>query len=129
MAATSSLLYAPSSDVTYLGTEKGIAKPGLFALEPTDGSIVWFTPAPDVCTAAQKPACDRAFSAPPTAIPGAVFQPSYDGWLRAYGARDGKLLWEFNTAREFDTVSGEKGHGGSIESAGAIVVDGGWTAD
>ena len=60
----------------------------------------------------------------PTAIPGAVFQPAFDGWLRAYRERDGKLLWEFNTVRDFDTVSGEKARGGSIESAGAIVVDG-----
>ena len=124
MAATPQLLYAPNADTTFLGTEKGVAKPGLFALDPQDGSIVWFAPAPDVCPADLKPACDGGFSAPPTAIPGVVFQPAFDGWLRAYRERDGKLLWEFNTVRDFDTVSGEKARGGSIESAGAIVVDG-----
>lgn len=124
MAATPQLLYAPNADTTFLGTEQGVAKPGLFALEPKNGSIVWFAPAPDACPPELKPACDAGFSAPPTAIPGAVFQPAFDGWLRAYRERDGKLLWEFNTVRDFDTVSGEKARGGSIESAGAIVVDG-----
>ena len=59
MAATPSLLYAPNADTTFLATEKGVAKPGLFALTPRDGSIEWFAPAPDVCPADLKPACDR----------------------------------------------------------------------
>ena len=124
MAATSTLLYAPNADTTFLPTERGEPKPGLFALSPRDGSVVWFAPAPDVCPADLKPACDRGFSPPPTAIPGAVFQPSFDGWLRAYAERDGELLWQFNTVREYKTVSGETARGGSIESAGAIVADG-----
>jgi len=124
MAASPNTLFAPSADTTFLGTEKGEAKPGLFALSPETGAIQWFDAAPDVCAAAEKPACDRGYSPPPTAIPGVVFQPSFDGWLRAYGARDGALLWSFDTHQQFDTISGEKAHGGSIESAGAIVADG-----
>jgi len=31
-------------------------------------------------------------------------------------------LWDFDTAREFETVNGVKGHGGSIDGPGAIVV-------
>jgi len=124
MAADATTLYAPNADTTFLGTEKGDPKPGLYALEPASGAIRWFAAAPDVCPADAKPACDRGYSAPATVIDGAVIQPSFDGWLRAYATRDGKLLWAFNTAQEFTTVSGLKGHGGSIESAGAIVADG-----
>lgn len=124
MAATPMTLYAPSADTSFLGTEKGEAKPGLFALSPENGSIRWFAPAPDVCPGDRKPACDRGYSPPPTAIPGAVFQPSFDGWLRAYSESDGTLLWSFDTTRQFVTVSGEQAHGGSIESAGAIVAYG-----
>jgi polyvinyl alcohol dehydrogenase (cytochrome) len=124
MAATPDVLYTPIADTTFLGTEKGEPKPGLFALDPRSGSIKWFVPAPDVCPADKKPACDRGYSPPPTAIPGVVFQPSFDGFLRAYRESDGRLLWTYDTTREFDTVSGEKAHGGSIESAGAIVADG-----
>jgi polyvinyl alcohol dehydrogenase (cytochrome) len=34
MAATATQLYAPNADTNFLGTEKGVAKPGLFALDP-----------------------------------------------------------------------------------------------
>jgi polyvinyl alcohol dehydrogenase (cytochrome) len=57
-------------------------------------------------------------------IPGVVFQPAFDGWLRAYRETDGALLWAFDTVRTYDAVGGLKGQGGSIESAGAIVADG-----
>ena len=124
MAAAPSVLYAPSADTTFLGTERGVPKPGLFALNPETGAIKWFAKAPDVCKPETKPACDPGFSPPPTAIPGVVFQPSFDGWLRAYRESDGAMIWSFDTTRQFDTVSGVKAHGGSIESAGAIVVDG-----
>ena len=71
-------------------------------------------PPPDVCTTADRPACDPGFSAPPTAIPGVVFAGAFDGHLRAYAASDGRLLWDFDTNRPFQTVSGEEGRGGSI---------------
>ncbi|MDE2304803.1 MAG: PQQ-binding-like beta-propeller repeat protein [Gammaproteobacteria bacterium] len=124
MAASSSTLYAPNADTTFLGTEKGVPKPGLFALSPASGAIKWFAKAPDACTAKTRPACDPGFSPPPTAIAGAVFQPSFDGWLRAYRESDGQLIWSYDTTRDFHTVSGVIAHGGSIESAGAIVVHG-----
>ncbi len=125
LAASASTLYAPNADTTFLGTERGEPKPGLFALDPASGAIKWFAPAPkDSCRPETKPACDPGFSPPPTAIPGVVFQPAFDGWLRAYDERDGRLLWAFDTVRSYEAVGGLKGQGGSIESAGAIVADG-----
>lgn len=47
-----------------------------------------------------------------------------DGYIRAYDAANGRLLWEFNTARTFPTVNGVGGHGGSINYAGAVVAGG-----
>lgn len=124
VAVSPTTLYTPIADTAFLGTEQGEPKPGLFALVPETGAIRWYAPAPDACPADLKPACDRGYSPPATAIPGAVFQPAFDGWLRAYRESDGALLWSFDTVREFDTVSGEKARGGSIESAGAIVAGG-----
>ncbi|MFO0336954.1 MAG: PQQ-binding-like beta-propeller repeat protein [Pseudomonadota bacterium] len=125
LAASAQTLYAPNADTTFLGTEQGEPKPGLFALEPTSGAIRWFAPAPpDACRPDTRPACDPGYSPPPTAIPGVVFQPAFDGWIRAYRESDGQLLWSFDTVREFATVNGVPGRGGSIESAGAIVADG-----
>jgi polyvinyl alcohol dehydrogenase (cytochrome) len=125
LAASATTLYAPNADTTFLGTEKGEPKPGLYALEPASGAIKWFAPAPkDSCKPETKPACDPGYSPPPTVIPGVVFQPAFDGWLRAYRESDGALLWSFDTVRQYDAVGGLKGQGGSIESAGAIVADG-----
>ena len=59
-----------------------------------------------------------------TAIPGAVFSGSLDGGLRAYSATDGKILWTFNSNREFETVNGVKANGGGLEGPGPIVAGG-----
>ena len=94
------------------------------AVDAITGKSLWFTPAPDVCRADQKPACDQGLSAAITSMPGAVFAGSFDGHLRAYEAASGKVIWDFDTAREFETVNGVKAHGGSIESAGPVIADG-----
>ena len=47
-----------------------------------------------------------------------------DGHIRGYSAEDGKIIWDFDTAREFPTVNGIKGNGGSIDGPGAVVVGG-----
>jgi len=57
-------------------------------------------------------------------IPGAVFDGGSDGVLRAHAAVDGKLLWQYNTAREFKTVNGVAAHGGSMRSAGPTIAGG-----
>jgi polyvinyl alcohol dehydrogenase (cytochrome) len=46
-----------------------------------------------------------------------------DGRLRAFSTKDGKTLWEFDTARDFETVNGIKANGGSMSNAGPTVVD------
>jgi hypothetical protein len=58
------------------------------------------------------------------AIPGVVFAGAYDGKLRAFDTANGRVLWQFDTNREFTTVGGGRGHGGSIEAAGPVVIDG-----
>jgi polyvinyl alcohol dehydrogenase (cytochrome) len=59
-----------------------------------------------------------------TTIPGAVFSGSVDGHMRAFAAEDGRILWDFDTAREFSTVNGVRANGGSIDGAGAVVAGG-----
>ena len=44
--------------------------------------------------------------------------------MRAYSSEDGKVLWDFDTAREFETINQVKAHGGSIDGPGAVVVKG-----
>jgi hypothetical protein len=44
--------------------------------------------------------------------------------MRAYAASDGRVLWEFNTARPFTTVNGVTAKGGSPNGPGPIVAGG-----
>jgi len=39
-------------------------------------------------------------------------------------AEDGKVLWEYDTVRDFATVNGVQGRGGAIDGPGALVVKG-----
>jgi polyvinyl alcohol dehydrogenase (cytochrome) len=47
-----------------------------------------------------------------------------DGHVRAYTTEDGRVIWDFNTVREFQTVNGVKAKGGSIDGAGPVVANG-----
>jgi polyvinyl alcohol dehydrogenase (cytochrome) len=95
---------------------------GLTALDIRSGEKAWFAPPPE-CPAAQL-VCSPAQPAAVTAIPGAVLSGSVDGHLRAFATADGKVLWDFDTAREFTTVNGVPGRGGSLDGAGAVVAGG-----
>lgn len=63
-------------------------------------------------------------AAPVTAIPGVVFFGSSEGTVYAYSTIDGKAIWTFDTAREFDTVNGVQAQGGTINAAGPVVAAG-----
>ncbi len=95
---------------------------GLTAIWLANGTKAWF--APSLSCDPPKPGCSPAQPGAVTAIPGAVFAGSVNGHLRAYASEDGKVLWDFDTARDFETINGVKGRGGSIDGPGAIVVDG-----
>jgi polyvinyl alcohol dehydrogenase (cytochrome) len=94
---------------------------GLYALNAATGETVWHTPHPG-CN--NKPGCSPAQSAAVTAIPGVVFSAGVDGHVRAYAAKDGKIVWDADTAQEFPTVNGVKARGGSIDGPGPVVVGG-----
>ncbi len=118
MAADDGRVYVPVSDVLLPAQEAG----GLFALRLADGEKVWHAPAPAVTC--QGPGCTGAQSAAVSAIPGVVFSGSVDGHLRAYATVDGRILWDYDTAREFETVNRVKASGGSIDAAGPVIAGG-----
>jgi polyvinyl alcohol dehydrogenase (cytochrome) len=47
-----------------------------------------------------------------------------NGYIRGYSTTDGKVIWEFNTAREFPTVNGVPARGGSINGPGPTIAGG-----
>jgi polyvinyl alcohol dehydrogenase (cytochrome) len=53
-----------------------------------------------------------------------VIAVSLDGGIRGYATADGKLLWQFDTNRSFDTVNGVTATGASIDGS-PLVVGGG----
>ena len=98
----------------------GLGGAGLAAVKPATGERVWlFAPPPP-------PGGGRgsALGAAPTAIAGVVFEGASDGMLYAVSAADGTKLWEFNTARDFETVNKVPAHGGAINVSGPVVVNG-----
>jgi polyvinyl alcohol dehydrogenase (cytochrome) len=95
---------------------------GLTALNIADGSKVWFAPG-HPCVPVRA-GCSPAQPGAVTLIDGAVFSGSMDGHIRAYAASDGKLLWDFDTAKTYTTVNGAAGKGGSLDGAGPIVAGG-----
>ena len=95
---------------------------GLFALKIATGEKIWDTPSPG--KGCKIKGCSPAQSAAITAISGVVFSGALDGHLRAYSTKDGGILWDYDTLRDFDTVNMVKAKGGSLDAAGPAVVGG-----
>jgi polyvinyl alcohol dehydrogenase (cytochrome) len=120
MATDGQTIYVPMSDYDDAMLPVDAAQPGLFALNPEDGSILWSAAAENVC--GDRKDCDPGISAAITAIPGAVFAGHMDGRLRAYHSANGKVIWETNTDRGYDSISGAPAHGGSFGGGSAPLI-------
>ncbi|GAB1260561.1 outer membrane protein assembly factor BamB family protein [Aurantivibrio plasticivorans] len=128
IATDGNQVYAPINRAYPRGT-KGPEKPGIHAVTLKDGKRQW--------TYQTKPNCDgpRAnyvincknrlgFSGAPTIIGGAVVTGSVDGMLFGFDVKTGATLFEFNTAREFESINGVKARGGSIDNATIVATNG-----
>jgi polyvinyl alcohol dehydrogenase (cytochrome) len=131
MASDGQAVFAATSDLSGVlnsGGAVGGAKfdpakgGGLTALRPADGAKIWFA-APKPCDP-PRPGCSPAQSQAVTAIPGVLFSGSVDGHLRAFAAENGKVLWDFDTAKSFSAVNGVEAKGGSLDGAGPVVAGG-----
>jgi polyvinyl alcohol dehydrogenase (cytochrome) len=112
--------YFPVSDWRQSVAEVG---GGLTALSVINGSQMWH--ANSILPDCRKiPGCSSAQIAPATLIPGVIFSGSMDGHLRAYDTRDGNVIWDFETRREFKTIDGVYAHGGSMDKNGPTVAGG-----
>ncbi|HTY92859.1 MAG TPA: PQQ-binding-like beta-propeller repeat protein, partial [Steroidobacteraceae bacterium] len=119
-AADQERLYAPVSDAAATQGRPG----GLVALRLSDGQQLWRAepPAP-VCSWGARN-CLAAQSQAVTAIPGVVFSGSQDGHLRAYAARDGRVIWDVDTAQAYTTVNAVPAAGGSLDNGGPTLAGG-----
>jgi polyvinyl alcohol dehydrogenase (cytochrome) len=96
----------------YFPVTRGSQSLGVAAVGLITGEIAWRASPPE------------GGAAPVTVIPGVVFFGASTGTLYAYSATDGKALWQFDTAREFDTVNRVPAKGGTINAAGPVVAGG-----
>ena len=124
-AADQDRIYVANSDVRFLrdGTLRldPNAGGGLFGLNLADGKVTMQV-APVSCGDRER--CSPALSAAVSAVPGVVFSGGVSGYLRAYATDDARLLWQFDTARDYETVNGVPAHGGAIDGPGPVIVDG-----
>jgi len=98
----------------YYGLQSG----GLVALKLATGEVAWRATLPKTGTA-------RVInSAAATAMPGVVFLAGSDGKLHALSTVDGHVLWEYDTAKPFETVNKVEARGGAIASIGPSIVSG-----
>jgi polyvinyl alcohol dehydrogenase (cytochrome) len=124
-AADRDHVYVANSDVRFVLGGVMLLDPGagggLFSLELASGKIAWKVP-PFEC--GMRIQCSPALSAAVTVIPGVVFSGGVSGYLRAYATTDGRLLWEFDTAVDHNTVNGVAARGGAMEGPGPTIVGG-----
>jgi polyvinyl alcohol dehydrogenase (cytochrome) len=59
-----------------------------------------------------------------SAIAGVFFSGGWDGILRALSTSDGKVIWQYDTVRKFETVNGVAGGGGSMGAPGPTIAGG-----
>jgi polyvinyl alcohol dehydrogenase (cytochrome) len=96
----------------------GLASGGVVAIGLSDGARKWFAPL--------KPAAGRAGGRESalSVIPGVVFSTGWDGVVHALSTTDGRVLWEYDTAKPFETVNKVAAKGGSMGGPGPAVAGG-----
>jgi polyvinyl alcohol dehydrogenase (cytochrome) len=96
----------------------------LTALDMTTGAARWHAASPEPPCSSAEGLCSHAEAQAVTVMPGGAFSGSMDGHLRAYSTIDGKILWDFDTAKDFQTRNGIKASGGPLDRGGATIVNG-----
>lgn len=126
-------LFVPINDPLYAGR----GEPGLNAIDIDTGKVLWRWAATADCAdgrAQRLVNCETKFglSAAPFAVDNAVLTGSLDGKLRIFDGADGKVLFTYDTARDFGERHGLAASGGAIDSqsvfagAGTVFVGSGY---
>lgn len=97
-----------------------VSRPGLYSFFLGTGEPSWFYEVESDCEGRDDRLrrCEGlyGFSAAPLTVDGAVIAAGLDGRLFVFNADSGEVLFEYDTATDFDTVNGVEGYGGSIDS-------------
>ena len=97
---------------------------GLVALDIATGRLRWVAPPPPPPCSSAASDCSHTQSQAVSVIPGIAFLGSMDGHLRGFSTIDGKILWDFDTARSYETANGVPAKGGRLDRGGPVIVGG-----
>jgi polyvinyl alcohol dehydrogenase (cytochrome) len=130
-SAGGGIAWGPAADhrSVYVALSGQLSQPGnatgsLTALDMKTGALRWTATAPLPACSWIGTDCWHAQSQAVSVIPGSAFSGSLDGHLRAYSTIDGKVLWDFDTAKSFQTENGVAAAGGPLDRGGATIVNG-----
>ena len=95
--------------------------PGIYTYFVGTGEPSWFYEVEPECNDERDDRLRRCealhgFSATPLSIDGAVITGALDGRLFVFDSDSGEILFEYDTVRDYETVNGVEGYGGSIDS-------------
>jgi len=116
---------AADNDNLYVGiADRGM--PTLSALRLTDGALVWRKRAPEPAKCSFQGRCGNGYSGPVSVANGVVYGVNQDGHVRAFAAKTGDLIWDYDTAgRRYETVNGVKNQrGGNLDATGMTFAGG-----
>ncbi len=103
------------------GGMNGNSRPGLFSYFVGTGEPSWFYEAQPECNDRRSERLRRCeslygFSATPLSVDGAVITGGLDGRLFVFNSSSGELIFQYDTVKDYETVNGVEGYGGSIDS-------------
>jgi polyvinyl alcohol dehydrogenase (cytochrome) len=118
IAADSERVYVPVAEIY------NPAPGGLHAVDLATGARAWYSPPETPVCGKPSRACSGAQFSAVSTIPGIVFSPSNDGAVRAHSTVDGRVVWTFDTNKEFPTINGLRARGGSMNGPAPIIAGG-----
>lgn len=103
------------------GGMNGNSRPGLYSYFVGTGEPSWFYEAQPECNDQRSERLRRCeslygFSATPLSVDGAVITGGLDGRLFVFNSGSGELIFQYDTVKDYETVNGVEGYGGSIDS-------------
>jgi polyvinyl alcohol dehydrogenase (cytochrome) len=116
---------AADDDNLYVGIADRFM-PTLTALRLSDGALIWRHRAPEPAKCSFQGRCGNGYSGPVSVANGVVYGVNQDGHVRAFKAKTGDLVWDYDTAgRKYDTVNGVKNQrGGNLDATGMTFAGG-----
>jgi polyvinyl alcohol dehydrogenase (cytochrome) len=123
IAAKDGVAFVPVSDLSTGEAGDFPLSPGIYALDAATGERLWDAPWDGDCK--EREYCIPGYAAAISVAGDLLLAGSDDGVLRIFDATGGKVLWQFDAMREFETVNGVKARGGAFSGGSAPLVEGG----